>query len=88
MLLADEVEHVGGVTSVEHREVRTQSERRGVSAHEAVCHRVESAAEHALRRAAGQTVGERLRAREHLARRAARERQQQDPLGRDAAGDE
>ena len=53
MLLADEVEHVGGVTSVEHREVRTQSERRGVPAHEAVRHRVERAAEHALRRAAG-----------------------------------
>jgi hypothetical protein len=84
LLLADEVEQVGGVTRVEHREVRPQAERRAVPAHEAVRHRVERPAEDAPRRPSGH----RLRAREHLPRRTAREREQQDPLGGDATGDE
>ena len=84
LLLPHEIEQVGGITRVEHREVRAESERRGVPAHEAMPHRVERTAEHAPSRAAGH----RLRAREHVPRRTARERQQQDPLGRGAVGDE
>ena len=47
VLLAQEVEHVGGVARVEHPEPWREAERRRVAAHQAMRHRVEGAAKHA-----------------------------------------
>ena len=79
VLLAQEVQHVGRVTRVEHPEAARQPERRGVPAHQAVRHRVKRPAQHARRRR-----DQAARPLQHLPRRPPRERQQQDPLRRHA----
>ena len=84
MLLADEIEHVGRVAGVEQREVGREAERDRVLAHEPVPDRVERAAEHAARAAAGR----RARPVDHLARGPPGEGQEQDPLVRHPALDE
>ena len=71
------------VVLVEDREAGLVAERRAVLAQEAGAHVVERAAPHAVH--AGH---ERLGAREHLARGAVRERQQEDARGRHALLDE
>ncbi len=78
-LLANEVEQAGGVAGVEHPEARVEAERGGVEANEPVRDGVKGAAQDAARpghRARGQRAG----ALDHLARRAPREGEQQDPL--------
>ena len=84
MLLADEVEHVGRVAGVEQREVGREAERDRVLAHEPVRDRVERASEHPARA----TAGRGSRPIDHLARRPAREGEQQDALVRHAPLDE
>ncbi len=81
VLLAQQVQDVRRVARVEHPEAARQPERRGVAAHEPVRDRVERAAEHARRGG-----DEPARPLQHLARGAAGERQQQDPLRRHALG--
>ncbi len=84
-LAADQVHQVGRVGPVQDREAGGQAERPAVEPEQPVGGRVERAAPDPAERAvAGQLLG----AREHLAGGAARERQQQDPLGRDAAIDQ
>ncbi len=63
----------------------SQAERGGVQAHHAVGDRVKRAA-HDRARVRRHPLGQRTRALDHLARRAAREREQQDPLGGHALG--
>jgi hypothetical protein len=83
LFLAHVVEQVGRVARVEHAEAGLQPERGGVQAHHPVCDRVERAA-HDRARVRRHPLRQRARPLDHLARRAPRERQQQDPLGRDA----
>ena len=87
LLLAHEIEQVAGVARVEHAEARCEPERGGVSANHPVGDRVERAA-HDTARVRDDPLGQRSRAFDHLARRAPREREQQDPLCRHTLGHE
>ena len=86
VFLAYQVEHVRGVSCVEHPEAGRQPERRRVPTDEMVGDGMEGAAQHAA--GAVRHRHQRPRALQHLPRRATRERQQQDPLRRHPAGDE
>ena len=84
-LAADQVHQVGRVRPVEHGEAGRQAERASVEPQQPVRRGVERAAPHPPEPAlAGQALGP----GEHLAGRPARERQQQDALGRHAAVDQ
>ncbi len=78
-LLADQVDQVGRVARVEHAEARAQAQRGGVQAHQPVRDRVERAAHDAPARGR-LALRERARALDQLARRPAREAEQQDAL--------
>ena len=86
VLLAHEVEHVRGVSRVEHAEPRRQPERRRVPTDEMMGDGMERATQHAA--GAVRHRHQRPRALQHLTRRATRERQQQNPFRRDPFGDE
>ena len=86
VLLAHEVEHVGRVSGVKHAEACRQPERRRVPADEMMGDGMEGATEHAA--SAVRHRHQRPRALQHLARRATRERQQQDAFRRAPLGDE
>ncbi len=81
---AEHVEHVGAVARVEDREAVGQPEARGEAAQDARAGAVERPALDALTA----SVEEHRGARQHLAGGAAREGEQHDALGRDAALDE
>ena len=84
VLLADHVDQIRRVAGVEHPEAGRQVECGGMHAHEAVRNGMERPAQYAAgpRRHGNQ----RARAPQHLARRAAGEREQHDPLRRHALG--
>ena len=77
-LVADEVQHVGGVSGVQQAEVGRQPERARIAAHEPVPDGVERATRHLAD--GGPLAHQRGGAVDHLARRAPREGEQQDPL--------
>ena len=91
MLFTHEVDQVGGVAGVEHREALGQPERRRVPAQRAVRDRVERAAHDpaaaSLRGALGARE-QRLGPVGHLPRRAPGERQRHDAFGGNPASDE
>jgi hypothetical protein len=86
VLLPDEIDQIGGVTRVEDTEAGREPESARMQSNELVGHGVERAAHDRGRDGRQANVGP--GALEHLARRPARERQQQNPLGRDAYGNE
>ena len=86
MLLAEEIEHVGGVARVEYPEPGGQPDCSGVLAHEVMGDRVKRAAQDAA--GAARHRHERPGALQHLARGAAREGEQQNALRRDPLADE
>ena len=79
LLLADEVEQVGGIAGVEHAEAGGQAERGGVQANEQVRDRVKGAAEHGSGVGSG-ALREHARAGNHFASGASGEREQEDAL--------
>ena len=86
VIVAQQVHQVAGVARVEHRQRRRLAQGLGVGGHQTVGDRVECPAPQLARRVA--PVADRRRPGQHLVGRAARERQQQDPLGLDAPVDE
>ena len=82
--VAGELHQVFGVALIHDREVAREAGGRSELPEQTVARRVERPALHARRRGADEPLG----AREHLVRGAAREREEQNPLGRNAALDQ
>jgi hypothetical protein len=88
LLLTDQVDQVRGVTGVQQAEVHRQAQRRGVTTHKTVRHRMKGPAGDPPGAAARMRPGQRHRSADHLASRAAGEGQQQNPLRRGAVLDQ
>jgi hypothetical protein len=93
LLVADHVDHIGGIGTIEDGEPFRDPQRAGVAAEGPVCDRMERTAHHAARRGCRAAVEpgcthERRGPRDHLARRPPGERQKEEPLGQRARREE